>query len=902
MISTAQITAQLDAVLARDAGAPAIAIRAPSKADWPNTLTRRGRTFDIRWCESRLALREALDGIDTAASDDVAARGLVALTPLNDSEIPDDVAARLARGRVFQLRGWDTVRQLFGAQGTDARLGRYDWMPQELIELGANDGFAPVASGFLDLETAWREVLRGCLGLADARPDAVTLMRWAAKPDAAACLSRLSDKAQADTLEWLSTNGGLAAAWVTRCIRVGRSVDAAPLGLVCDVLFSPAAEGNPQLAQAAVRLERYVADHHVGVAEGRTWAAEARRLADLMPIEDALGLLDRADALLRELKVAEHAWLSDWLPTGLDQRIQRLAEAIDAYLDSPSDGCAAEVEDAVQASLAHRLAAVQELRADRLRMARRLVRWLHRPTAELQGLTVLASIHADEAAFVDWARFRLLGGDENTNLSASFSRLRQAALNRREQANRAFAASLAAQMREAGPPTGRLVPVEQVLQRVVAPLARAHPVLLLVVDGLSVAIFRELFDRPERHGWSEWVGDADGRPLVGLAAIPTVTETSRASLLTGRLTLGAAPMEKQGFGAHPALAEVSSASHPPALFHKGDLNDGGNLASAVRTALANPSQRVVGVVYNAIDDHLSGPDQLHQRWSLDNLRLLHPLLKEARDARRLVVVTADHGHVLDDDSSALEGADSDRWRAGHAAVAPTELALSGSRVLPPGGGTSVICLWSERARYAGRKNGYHGGVAPAEAIVPLSVFAPLGVTVSGWRQAPPQQPDWWDTPNSVLPPAQRAAAPARPAQRKPAAPPAGQGGLFADVDLPPVAAPTTDWIGDLLASKVYASQRQLAARVALPDEQMRVLLLALESRGGKLGRAALAQRLGVPEVRLSGLLSAARRLLNVDQAPVLGVDEPSGTVELNRGLLEQQFRLAAHAVLAGGKQ
>lgn len=47
----------------------------------------------------------------------------------------------------------------------------------------------------------------------------------------------------------------------------------------------------------------------------------------------------------------------------------------------------------------------------------------------------------------------------------------------------------------------------------------------------------------------------------------------------------------------------------------------------------------------------------------------------------------------------------------------------------------------------------------------------------------------------------------------------------------------------------------------------------------------------MPEIRLNGMLSAVRRILNVDQATVLLVDEGAGTVELNQTLLLQQFRL-----------
>ncbi|MCP5198106.1 MAG: hypothetical protein H6974_15225 [Gammaproteobacteria bacterium] len=73
---------------------------------------------------------------------------------------------------------------------------------------------------------------------------------------------------------------------------------------------------------------------------------------------------------------------------------------------------------------------------------------------------------------------------------------------------------------------------------------------------------------------------------------------------------------------------------------------------------------------------------------------------------------------------------------------------------------------------------------------------------------------------------------------------------------------------------------------------MRALLTALSERGGKLSRAALAQRLSLPEIRLGGMLSAARRMLNVDQASVLIVDEVAGTVKLNIALLRQQFRVS----------
>lgn len=891
-VSAAQIAAQLDAVLARDASVSAVAIRSPGPLDGLATINRRGRNFEVRWCESRLALREALVGLEAGGAD---RNGLLLLTPLSDAEVPDDIAARLAKARVFQPKGWEIVRQMFDAQGTDARLGRYEWMPQVLIDCADSGGFAPVASGFLDLETAWREVLQRCLQMADARPDAATLMRWALRPDLPVLLGRLPAKAQADAFEWMAGHAGAAGLLTISAIEAGRASDAASLGLVCDVVFGQAAEGVAELAQAAIRLERYVGDHHLPVSDGRQWALHARRLLEHTPLDEGRAVLDRADALLRELRVPDFALLSDWLPAGLEQRLSRFASALSEQVVNGTAAGAATLEDAANAVLRHQLVALQPLRAERVRMARRVIRWLYRPAQSLGGLEQQIGAQADDSAFVDWARFRLLGGDELPELSQAYGQLRAAAAQRKDALNKGFAAALAAQVREALPTGPRAVPVEAILERVLGPLAAAQPVLLLVVDGLSVSIFRELFERPERHGWAEWIPELADRPMVGLAALPTITEVSRASLLCGRICVGAASSEKLGFAGHSALLACSSTSHPPKLFHKGDLSDDGNLASDVRTALANTAQRVVGVVYNAVDDHLSGPDQLNQRWSLEDLRLLLPLLREARDSRRIVVVTADHGHVLEDGTIPVTGGQSDRWRTGAAAADPREALLSGSRVRTPEGQDRVVCLWSEAARFTGRKNGYHGGVSPAEVVVPLTVLAPFGVNVAGWKPAPPQQPDWWDLPAAATKanpqPAPKVTA------RRPAARPAGQSGLFGENELPvPTAAPTstgTDWLNVLFGSAVYASQRQLAARVALPDEQMRRLLAALDERGGKLSRAALAQRMGVADLRLGGMLSAARRMLNVDQAAVLTVDEAAGMVEVNLLLLQQQFRLSS---------
>lgn len=897
-LSVPQITAQLEAVLAREPGALAVAIRSATKQDWPDAVTQRGRRFSLRWCDSMLAMREALCDVEQV---DTTHAGLVLLTPLGSNEIAEDIAARLARGRVFQPEGWQIVRQLFGAKEVDARLGRYSWMPQVLVDGATQGAYAPVANGFLDLETAWKELLQRFLQLDVARPDATALLQWTMEPSAEASLNLLPSTARLDALRWLGESAGTVGNMVLACVEAGRTGDAMALGLVCGVLYAPAGEGEAALGHATIRLERFVNDIHVGVIEGRAWAEAARQLvrdggaggADVYrPV------LDRADALLNDLRVAEFAHLSDVLPLGFDQRMRAFAADLTQHLQAPSDETLTAVEEAANRVLTHVLAAAQPQRADRVEMARRMARWLVRPTTAATTVADLMCWQSDEGAFVDWARFRLLGGDELVEVSHAYGAVRIAVIARRNALGQRFALALQNWNAQAPGTDARIVPLESVLDCVVAPLAALQPVLLLVVDGLSASIFRELFARPERLGWAEMVPAALARPLAGVAAFPTITEVSRASLLCGRLTTGTSSLEKTGFSTHTALLAQSRADVPPKLFHKGDLSDSTNLSNEVRTAIANPQQRVVGLVYNAVDDHLSGPDQLHQRWNLEDLRLFLPILREAREARRVVVITADHGHLLEDGTTQTTGGESDRWRAGSDSVNSNEIVLTGGRVRTASGTTSVACLWSESVRYAGRKNGYHGGISLQEVTVPLSVLVPFGMTLPEWQPALPAQPEWWDLPSmatsqTTIP--QPALVP-RPASRRPA-PPLGQEQLF-DTSMAPIPAASSalahDWIDILLQSQVYVSQRSLAARVAPPNDQMRKLLAALDERGGKLSRAALAQRLVIPEIRLNGMLSAVRRILNVDQATVLFVDEVAGTVELNRTLLLQQFRITAN--------
>ncbi len=100
-----------------------------------------------------------------------------------------------------------------------------------------------------------------------------------------------------------------------------------------------------------------------------------------------------------------------------------------------------------------------------------------------------------------------------------------------------------------------------------------------------------------------------------IAALPTVTEVCRASLLCGKLCTGTAIDEAAGFAQHAALAAAGSTSHSPRLVHKAGLlaADSLDIDGELRDLVAEPKQRVVGVVINAVDDHLLKGDRRPSR-------------------------------------------------------------------------------------------------------------------------------------------------------------------------------------------------------------------------------------------------------------------------------------------------
>ena len=147
--------------------------------------------------------------------------------------------------------------------------------------------------------------------------------------------------------------------------------------------------------------------------------------------------------------------------------------------------------------------------------------------------------------------------------------------------------------------------MERILDEIIAPLAAQAPVLVIVMDGMSVAVCRELVADITRQDWMALCEQEREANRPGLAALPSITEVSRTSLLCGQLRPGNATVEKDGFAEHPGLRAHCRSGSMPILFHKPSLQeaDDTSLAAEVRGEIAAAHRRVVGVVVNAVDDH-----------------------------------------------------------------------------------------------------------------------------------------------------------------------------------------------------------------------------------------------------------------------------------------------------------
>lgn len=735
------VLTQIQAILAKDAEADLIALFWPDPLP-PDELHHQvsGTLLRLVYCPSELAMRERL--ITHSPGDE----RLVMLTPFDETRLSKDVLARVWSCEPKRISPWRTLEQLLRVRQIDPRLTTksYRWIADALVE-GFERYRGRIQFGeVLDLETAWRALALAWLDFRSETLDLDALLEWSLCADAGAAVAALPPSVSGHLEDWigpaLGTPGREQTALVLSLWRAGHAGEMVAIGLVCSLLYRPGLQPDQALFQARGRLrERLlggagITDTALQDYGHATVSAIGRRADSHSPLGAHRALevaVDQAEQMLASLDMRSLAEASDLLPAAFGQRLDRLAGTLKSALaGKPIRPALAALSDLRR----HRLAKVRGEQIATATLAVRACRWLQTEERTPASLTEAVQDYVTSGGYLDWARSRLWSGDAHEALSRVYAKLVGQVSARRERFNEHFAEYLQAIARgdQAGP---WIQPIERALEVLVAPLAKQQPVLLLVLDGMSQAVYRELTQKVQRQGWVELQPEDRSAPCCLLAALPTVTQVSRYALLSGSLGEGGSADEKKAFAAHSALKAPSSTRFPPLLLHKADLQqpDSGALAEGVREVIAGREHKVVGAVINAVDDHLSSGAQVAVRWSVGAIGPLRQILEAARESGRLVIFTSDHGHVLDHDMALMKSAgEAERFKPVPEPVEEGECRVSGARVATPG--HEIVVPWSERIRYAAKKLGYHGGGSPQEVLVPFGVYRSAGDT-----SAPPRR-------------------------------------------------------------------------------------------------------------------------------------------------------------------
>lgn len=913
--TTSMLRAMVDVARQRKYESGVLGVLAAPSGTTSQDLQHGGQVLRIRTAESALAAREVL-------REHVPGDWMVIVTDRDDRDLGAGILSHLVGGRLRRPDAWEALRLAFAATGVAPALASREGsraLAESLLSARPASGWPAAPAGVLTRTHAMASVARAHLGLIEESVDAITVLRWSMQPTAPDDLAALRDShgdVLADSVvDWLAESTGSAEAPVRQILRDGGVGDLVPLGLALDLLNAPGLSAEEQhVAQlATVRLEPRLGKPipHRDVLTSLASAAVAV-ITDLGATDrhDAhiRRVLARADTLLAELDALQLAGHSDILASGYRRRLTTVAEALQSAVRCHAAGASTvdagrEVERAWQRCAQHRLASRSSGGTQAFEAAVRLWRWVTSPEIPADAdLTARVRAHLDHGAWADLAVNDVDSGVDDAALTPALSAIYAAANARRTREERAFAQLLAASTTSETPFAPPVETpgwhIEDLLPTIVLPAAHRGPVMLVVLDGMSAAAGHEIAtDLTGDLGWVE-VGAVPGasRRAGAIAVLPSLTEVSRASLLTGTLTSGGQDAERTGYAALTSTVGKLSA----ALFHKKGVDTtgpGALVAEGVGEAIDDTAGRpLVTIVLNTIDDALDRSDPAGTVWTADAVKHLAPLLARARAAGRTVMLTADHGHVVERRRGTQRSAadmTSGRSRGLSTPVQEDEVAVEGRRVLTDD--HRAVLAVDDELRYGPLKAGYHGGASAREVVVPVIVLLPDEQTNPlDLPLLAPQTPRWWwsiaeasiDDDVTVV------SSPRKPSKND--VPPEltlfGDDSADAAATTPTPKSASTSLGQTIVATETYESQRDAQPRLAIRDAQVVALVDALVTAAGhRLPRPVVATTLGVPAVRVDGALTQARQLLNLEGYDVVGLDPDGHTVVLDLPLLREQF-------------
>ena len=875
----------------------------------PQTAAVPPRKVEVMASASPLAIRAAA----IQERDDSA---LVIVTDCDGANLGADLLARSVRGRVHQIDRWTLVASLFGAEVVTQALAEHPVLGDALIEARPVSGFPQVASRTLDRETALAALTRQ---LVTMRSDTmVGFLQWAESPDAARTI-RETDAELVKLLESHLVDAlGPGVKMGFAVLRQQKGVDLMALALTADVVYPDSQSDTAPNPVAATRLDLELGDPDLSPVDYRDLAdAAVNRAKSTPPTQDRSHWFRKAEELIDQMRATDEVWRSSVIPRGFDQRLAQAGRALTNLWNDPSNNTVGfEADKAIEAASCHLSAYDTPYRVERLRMVARLIR---RSTTDFVApdsfAAVVGSYVTDEAWF-ERAWLLVTQSDPEPAVADICKTVGAWAMTKHDHQAKAASKHLAKASQMTPPqPSDSMVGVEHIAEQILAPLAKDNPVLLLVLDGMGWPSFLDVLDTLQDQGWLVSEHPSFSALNTAIAALPTTTEVSRTSLLCGRIRAGNKDSESRGFSSHPALVAQSSVAKAPRVFHKSDLRRGGidTLPTETLDVISDHTHKVVSVVLNSIDERLKDVAPPPGGWSLDELTPIREVLDSARRAGRVVVLTADHGHVVErgGETRAKPAGGGERWQpAGVSPLEEGEIEVQGPRVVVDGQPDQAIVMpWSQQLRYKGGRNGYHGGLTASELIVPVVVMA--ADTSNGLEPSAIVPPQWW-YPQL---PAQLEPVEPKPAKatkaKKPVASRSAAPTLF-DMVEPDVESSVDDSArADRSVGSVTDEQGQTSSHstgdpisvimnhdhvtsqlvsLRLSADQVEAIIRLLDAaRGTPMSETRVADQAGINRVRMSRLVAQLQRLLNIDGYAVLEAGD--GGLRFDRALLETQLGL-----------
>ncbi|WP_437481822.1 BREX-2 system phosphatase PglZ [Sorangium sp. So ce1014] len=859
-----------------------------------------------------------------------------------EQRLPADLAGRLAGGKVHPVDRGRQLARMFGAAATSSELQACrplcDALRARAVPSWRSQGST------VDLETAWRALLARDAGIPfeGALTEERVVDFCASSPVVPAFVKALADNGplRAALLQHLDEASGPVAAIAWRAWERGEGRAVAALALVLEVAakkLSGHAYLLGQVRTAMARLDpelrKLSPDAPLFGRWGELGPVMARRLAP--PVLDRA--LADADAILQDEPVADVLVESRWLPRAFELSAKALGDALVAATATPTPDAIERADEASKRLQNHRRARVDDSNEKRLaaraEMALKLVAYLGtRPQleAELRELgdhdrmRSLAEHYAEHGAHVDAARAVARGEETAGALAQGIQAALTAVDAARDLDDERFANGLASWVQAGSPGSSRVVPIERALDEFGVGFLREKPhrkLLVVLLDGMAWANAVELLTSLEEAHVApiRW---KRGRLPPVLAALPTVTTVSRAALFKGkRLDPGEAEdtgKDPARFAGHKGLTKLLDQA--PQLYLRPDVETTTGELSKKAAALVQSKDRVVAVVVNAIDDQLKGSRQMRVPCDLGHIKPLGPLLQEATDAGRAVLLVADHGHVLGARLASVSAPEAGpkRWRplGVNDAPGPNEVCVSTDSTWRPRGKAKVALLYRETEAYGGSAHvGEHGGASLAEVVSPAFLVASdrlrqriqleEGEDDEALEVTPFQSPPWWDL--RVRKPAVRTVPVDAVVVVEPSPAPARQLSIpLVDVAAPkpskerkdasrpaaaasgaPAAARQPGPSAALARSKLLKERQR--ERGAEPRAVMMAWIDVLAAHQGRMAARRFTHEVGLLAHQAGGAVSEMGEWLNVDTYQVVTYDRVAQEVLLDLDLLQGLF-------------